>query len=77
MKVHFHVEEFDGHPHPLCGRGKAAVPPHQFEATAPHLRCKICDRAWFPNGQPQWHLDAAITAYYNDRNNGAHAAKAP
>ncbi|MHB1125255.1 MAG: hypothetical protein ACYC0T_21405 [Ramlibacter sp.] len=58
-KTHLHDEQFDGAPHPWCGRGNSAVSPEVFEATAPELRCKACDREWFPNGQPDWHLKAA------------------
>ena len=56
MKVHLHSEQFDGAPHPWCGRGKAAAPSSVFEATLPTLRCSLCARDWFPRGQPHWHL---------------------
>lgn len=59
VKVHLHEEQFDGHPHPWCGRGDAAVTSEAFEATAPELRCQICDREWFPRGQPDWHYQHA------------------
>jgi|GEM_PF-4702235 len=80
-RVHIHTEQFDGHPHPWCGRGTTAVTAPVFEATDPRLRCRLCEREWFPNGQPDWNLkqaqrDASITAYYTDRANGAHAALA-
>lgn len=58
-RIHLHDEQFDGHPHPWCGRGTAAVAAHIFEATDPGLRCKRCEREWFPNGQPDWHLSSA------------------
>ena len=60
MKTHLHSEQFDGHPHPWCGRGTVAVPALAFEATHHSLRCKICEREWFPRGQPGWHHKAAI-----------------
>jgi hypothetical protein len=59
MKVHLHVEQFDGHPHPWCGRGVNAVTQNRFEATPSENRCKLCEREWFPYGQPQWHLEYA------------------
>lgn len=59
IRIHIHKEEFDGHPHPACGRGGTAVMPVIFEATDPALRCKLCERDWFPGGQPDWHLKAA------------------
>ena len=60
MKVHLHSEQFDGHMHSWCGRGgHHAVDEKTFEATNPSLRCKLCDREWFPNGQPDWHLKQA------------------
>lgn len=58
-KIHNHSEQFDGHPHSWCGRGTTAVPSDQFEATDPKLRCRVCERDWFPSGQPSWHLAAA------------------
>lgn len=60
MKVHLHDDQFDGHPHPWCGRGATAVSEAAFEATNPADRCAVCDREWFPRGQPDWHLKAAI-----------------
>ena len=59
MKVHIDSEQFDGQPHPMCGRGSTAVDSDQFEATDPHMRCTHCDREWFPRGQPDWHLKGA------------------
>lgn len=59
-KVHLHTEQFDGHPHAWCGRGSDAVLSGKFEATEPKLRCKICEREWFPYGQPKWHYRAAV-----------------
>lgn len=58
-KIHLHDDQFDGHPHPWCARGDDAVTENVFEATDPVDRCKLCDRNWFPNGQPDWHLHAA------------------
>ncbi len=55
MKIHLHDEQFDGHPHAWCGRGSTAVPSDVFEATEPALRCALCDREWFPYGQPDRH----------------------
>ena len=60
MKVHLHEEQFDGYPHSWSGRGTVAVPPLAFEATEPVHRCKICEREWFPHGQPDWHRQYAI-----------------
>lgn len=59
-KIHLHDEQFDGHYHSYCGRSDNAVMEKLFEATNPKLRCRICDRAWFPNGQPQWHYEQAL-----------------
>lgn len=59
MKIHNHSEQFDGHWHPVCGRGNRAVGSDEFEATDPQRRCQLCERDWFPNGQPDWHLKAA------------------
>jgi hypothetical protein len=59
MKVHIHEEQFDGAMHPWCGRGKTAVTANEFEATDPLRRCALCDREWFPDGQPDWHHEAA------------------
>lgn len=60
-KVHLHDEQFDGHPHSWCGHGDAAaVGSDEFEATAENLRCKLCDKNWFPLGQPEWHYKAAV-----------------
>lgn len=58
-KAHIHAEQFDGHMHAHCGRGTTAVTAAEFEATDPHLRCRLCERWWFPHGQPDWHLKAA------------------
>lgn len=62
MKIHNHSEQFDGTMHSVCGRGLTAVSSDVFEATAPELRCKACDRDWFPNGQPDWHYWASVKA---------------
>ena len=59
MKIHVHDDQFDGALHPWCGYGNHAVTEPVFEATDPKLRCKICDREWFPGGQPNWHLEQA------------------
>jgi hypothetical protein len=58
-KLHIHDEQFDGHPHAWCGRGSTAVGADQFEAAESALRCKVCERDWFPCGQPEWHRKAA------------------
>jgi hypothetical protein len=58
-KVHNHSEQFDGAWHSVCGRGKTAVSSDQFEGTPPAQRCVYCERDWFPNGQPDWHLKQA------------------
>lgn len=68
MKIHLHYDQFDGHPHSWCGRGIAAVVERVFEATVPKLRCKICDRAWFPQGQPDWHLKQAQKNLQENKN---------
>jgi hypothetical protein len=60
VKVHRHEEQFDGGMHAWCGRGDTAVLPEQFEATPQALRCAICDRDWFPRGQPDWHYRQAV-----------------
>lgn len=61
QKIHLHDEQFDGAAHAWCGRGSSAVAPARFEATAPAIRCKVCEKEWFPRGQPDWHLRAAQT----------------
>jgi hypothetical protein len=60
MKVHVHAEQFDGQMHAWCGRGRTAVFEDEFEATPVRLRCAICDREWFPGGQPDWHFKYAV-----------------
>jgi len=79
-KIHLHTEQFDGQSHSWCGRGTVAVTPVRFEATPTKARCKLCEREWFPAGQPEWHvqqakqrLEESITAYYRDRNRGGWA----
>lgn len=59
MKIHIHDEQFDGAMHAWCGRGQSAVQPAEFEATDSAKRCKVCEREWFPNGQPAWHFEQA------------------
>jgi len=59
MKIHLHDEQFDGHYHSWCGRGSTAVMPEVFEAVDPEKRCQLCDKEWFPHGQPDWHLKYA------------------
>lgn len=61
-KVHIHDEQFDGAPHPWCGRGTHAVTELEFEATPVKERCVICDREWFPSGQLEWHFQHAVKA---------------
>lgn len=58
-KVHIHEDQFDGVAHAWCGRGNTAVTAEVFEATEPSARCQVCDREWFPRGQPEWHLIGA------------------
>lgn len=58
-KIHIHDEQFDGQPHAWCGRGSTAAMPLVFEATDPALRCKVCEREWFPRGQPAEYLEHA------------------
>ena len=60
MKIHLHSEQFDDHMHPWCGRGKTAVPERVFEATPRAIRCNICDKEWFPTGQPDWHYRESL-----------------
>lgn len=60
MKTHLHDEQFDGHIYPWCGRGNNAVIASEFEATPPDQRCALCDREWFPFGQPDWHYRSAV-----------------
>lgn len=65
MKIHNHSEQFDGVFHSVCGRGTAnstVVTTPVFEAISSVLRCKVCERDWFPNGQPEWHRQQAILA---------------
>ena len=60
MKTHLHVTQLDEHFYPYCGRGNRATLQGEFEATPQTQRCKICDRNWFPDGQPKWHFDNAV-----------------
>lgn len=60
--IHLHNEQFDGAAHPWCGRGHDAVTEVLFEVTPPAQRCSLCDREWFPNGQPDWHYRASVRA---------------
>lgn len=64
MKTHYHDEQFDGQMHAWCGKNGNVVSTEVFEATKPEDRCKLCERDWFPFGQPSWHLDGAK---YNTR----------
>jgi hypothetical protein len=66
MKIHNHLEQFDGKMHSVCGYGSAIVMGKEFEATDPKIRCKLCERDWFPNGQPEWHRQQAIKALTSD-----------
>lgn len=61
MKVHINDDQLDGKLTPRChvGRPGSTVYEAVFEATEPRLRCKHCERWWFPNGQPDWHLKQA------------------
>jgi hypothetical protein len=58
-KVHLHDDQFDGKPYAWCGRGNTVAPSRLFEATHTKFRCKLCDKEWFPRGQPDWHLKVA------------------
>lgn len=58
-KIHLHETQFDKHMYAACGRGNNAVWSDEFAATDPDNRCKFCERIWFPNGQPEWHLKAS------------------
>lgn len=71
--LHLHEEQFDaGVFHPACGRGGPEIqapgfvgrgrilPEKFFEAADPKLRCKLCEKIWFPTGQPDWHRQAAL-----------------
>ena len=60
MKVHLHDEQFDSAMHAWCGRGNNAVVDREFEATPRAQRCDLCDREWFPFGQPDWHYALAV-----------------
>lgn len=63
MKVHNHDEQFDTALHDWCGKGgnhHITVTQRAFEATPSQYRCKICERDWFPNGQPDWHFQEAV-----------------
>jgi len=59
-KIHVHSEQFDGHWHAWCGRGDLVVSEKVFAATEPTLRCRICEKDQFPNGQPEWHRTQAV-----------------
>lgn len=59
-KVHFHSDQFDHGLHAWCGRGTNVVLEDAFEATPKEERCSLCDREWFPNGQPDWHYKSAV-----------------
>lgn len=60
MKVHIHEDQLDGKLYAWCGRGSLVEMPHVFEATPVEKRCKLCDREWFPHGQPEWHFEQAV-----------------
>ncbi len=62
-KIHLHDEQFDGHPHAVCGRADEAVSEAEFEATPESKRCSFCDREHFPYGQPDWHFRFAVEAW--------------
>lgn len=59
-KLHLNYDQFDGNLYAWCGRGTNVGTELQFEAADPTTRCQICDREWFPNGQPEWHREYAI-----------------
>lgn len=60
-KIHCNDDQLDGWMTPRCGRG-IAVPAAVFEATPPRMRCQVCERDWFPRGQPDWHYEDAVKA---------------
>lgn len=62
-KVHIHEEQFDGHWHARCGRADQAVSEDEFAATPRASRCRICERAEFPYGQPESHHRASAEAF--------------
>lgn len=76
---HLHEEQFDHNVlYPVCGRGapemrtakyRRILPAALFEAADPSMRCKICERIWFPNGQPEWHRRSAMNLinYYREK----------
>lgn len=61
MKLHINDDQLDGKMTPRCGRGRPfwTLPEEKFAAADPAGRCKLCERWWFPNGQPDWHLAQA------------------
>lgn len=65
-KLHHHESQLDEHRYARCGRVPADHPSilldAAFEAADPSQRCRICDRDWFPYGQPAWHLEQAQRA---------------
>lgn len=63
MKVHNHSEQFDGAMHSVCGQGSVIISSDDFEGYPRDMRCKHCERDWFPNGQAQWHWEQANKAY--------------
>ena len=64
MKIHLHVEQFDGHMHSNCGRSELkVVSQDEFEATESRLRCKFCEKYWFPNGQPDSHFKSCVEKF--------------
>lgn len=63
MKIHLNDDQLDGHLYAWCGRGSTVVTEAVFEATPTSERCQICERNWFPNGQPDWHFAAAVKAF--------------
>lgn len=67
MKIHHHIDQLDGNRYAHCGRVPANSPSivltDEFEATEPQIRCKVCERDWFPFGQPDWHLRHARTKF--------------
>lgn len=62
-KAHNHSEQFDGAMHSVCGQGFVILTNEDFEGFERKLRCKHCERDWFPNGQPDWHWEQAAKKY--------------
>ena len=65
-KIHINNDQLDGHKYAQCGRTTIQhliYQPDRFEATDPRYRCRVCEKYWFPFGQPEWHRAAALERY--------------